>query len=88
MKRKFGLLRNGRAMRGPASSAALALLSLLVAVAAPSSAEADTIATGGSHKCALTDGGRAKCWGFNRFSQLGDGTTEQRLTPVWVKDFP
>ena len=26
-----------------------------------------TIATGGSHNCALTDGGRAKCWGFNHF---------------------
>jgi alpha-tubulin suppressor-like RCC1 family protein len=42
------------------------------------------IATGDYFSCALTEVGGVKCWGFNRFGQLGDGTTRDRHTPVAV----
>ena len=33
------------------------------------------------HSCAATDGGQ-RCWGPNAFGQLGDGTTQDRTSPV------
>ena len=40
------------------------------------------ISAGSGHTCALSDPDRrAYCWGYNRFGQLGDGTTTDRLKP-------
>jgi YVTN family beta-propeller protein len=42
----------------------------------------DHVNAGLSHTCGVTLPGRGFCWGGNGSGQLGDGTTDQRLTPV------
>ncbi|MBC7227797.1 MAG: chromosome condensation regulator RCC1 [Thermoflexales bacterium] len=42
------------------------------------------IAAGGAHTCALTRSGAVRCWGWNWYGQLGDGTKTDRPMPVGV----
>jgi alpha-tubulin suppressor-like RCC1 family protein len=42
------------------------------------------IAAGGNHTCALTRAGGLKCWGSNKYGELGDGSLENRPEPVDV----
>lgn len=43
-----------------------------------------SVRTAGSHTCGLTTEGDLVCWGYNESGQLGDGTTDHRVTPAPV----
>jgi alpha-tubulin suppressor-like RCC1 family protein len=43
-----------------------------------------SVASGGSHSCAILSSGGVKCWGYNGNGELGDGTTTHRRIPVSV----
>lgn len=45
---------------------------------------AEIAVDGYRHTCAAKNDGTAWCWGWNYYGQLGDGTTENRNTPVQV----
>ncbi len=43
-----------------------------------------SVSVGLSHACGMTTDGNVYCWGDNRYGQLGDGSTETRITPAFV----
>ena len=66
--------------------AAAGLIAALSALLCSSAlAAAPRLAAGGGHSCAVLATGVAECWGDNGSGQLGDGTTDDRATPVAVQ---
>ncbi|HRJ15235.1 MAG TPA: putative Ig domain-containing protein, partial [Saprospiraceae bacterium] len=43
-----------------------------------------SLTAGSNHTCAVTTSGGAKCWGYNEYGRLGDGSTTTRGAPVDV----
>ena len=76
---------------GPAGGAATAASQVLSAnnavqvTGALASKTVVKIEGGNNHFCAITSDKKVYCWGFNNFSQLGDGTTTTRTIPTEVK---
>jgi alpha-tubulin suppressor-like RCC1 family protein len=71
---KYGQLGDGTAKETRGSIGAVAGLSSGV----------EALSASGGQSCALTTGGGVKCWGSNKYGQLGDGTAENRNMPVDV----
>ncbi|MFN8489081.1 MAG: cohesin domain-containing protein [Caldilineaceae bacterium] len=80
---RFGLSLFGLLIPAMLLYAALSSLTpALAMVAVPPSG--NRLAAGNSHTCGVTASGGVKCWGYNAYGQLGDGTTTQHTTPVLV----
>ncbi|HYE57300.1 MAG TPA: hypothetical protein VD948_02295, partial [Rhodothermales bacterium] len=62
------------------------LLALLVptVLLAPVASAQTRIAVGDDHTCTVTLSGGVKCWGYNGYGQLGDGSQQDSRTPVDV----
>ena len=46
--------------------------------------EGGAVSGGGHHTCAVLSDGTVRCWGYNLYGQLGDGTTTTRSVPAPV----
>jgi len=46
-----------------------------------------TMSAGKQHACAVLSDGRVQCWGSNTYGEIGDGTTNDATSPVFVKGF-
>lgn len=49
--------------------------------AAPRISVSPTVIAGGTHSCTLRDNGSMVCWGGNASGQLGDGSSEGKVSP-------
>jgi alpha-tubulin suppressor-like RCC1 family protein len=82
----WGLLDQGQLGNGTATPANEAVPAPVAVIGLDSAMVA--VAAGGHHSCALGKDGGMKCWGENRFGQLGNDSTEDSSVPVEVVGLP
>lgn len=70
--------------RGRAALSSVAVAIAMLGTVSASRTETPRIAAGDGHTCVLTSAGGVRCWGNNSDGELGDGTNEDRPTPVNV----
>lgn len=75
----YGQLGNGTRETAPEPVVVPGLRDIVAIAAGGIGADASDDA---AHTCALDEGGRVWCWGANDSGQLGDGTREDRYSPV------
>jgi alpha-tubulin suppressor-like RCC1 family protein len=76
---------NGLTLIATASSARPDTSAAFIAAPVPGPGSFTSITVGNGHTCGLSPQGRAYCWGFNGFGELGDGTISTRDVPTRVK---
>ena len=50
--------------------------------------QASRIVAGSGYTCVMLSDGSARCWGYNAFGMLGNGTADSSSTPVQVQGLP
>ncbi|WP_158587899.1 RCC1 domain-containing protein [Actinomadura logoneensis] len=75
----------GRNANGQLGDGTTAMRTTPAPVRLPGGVTAIRIAAGFDHSLAVTSDGRVLAWGRNTNGQLGDGTTEDRTAPVFVR---
>lgn len=79
-----GVLGTGDTLSHPAPVPVSGGLSIGLVTMTPSTPIASYPFDGQTHTCGLTTSATGYCWGRNRFGQLGDSSTTDRLVPVPV----
>ena len=77
----YGQLGDGSTVNRPSPTVVSGLITLVDVV---TGVKVVAISVGTYHTCALKSNGVVRCWGYNGYGQLGDGTTANKSTPTAV----
>ncbi|CAB4878412.1 MAG: hypothetical protein F2799_05855 [Actinobacteria bacterium] len=73
-----------RSLQGAAALACMVTMTGGMTTAAQAAVQPPQITAGVAHSCVVISGGTIKCWGYNGWGTLGNGTTTDSSLPVSV----